>query len=251
MLTGGRRAAARGNGLLRGFGQRLGADDWNAAFGDDLAALFDIGAGEPHDQRHARSSISLHGLHDALRDPVAAIDAGEDVDEDALHIAVGEHEPEGGRDTIGRGAAADIEEVRRAAAGMLDHVHRRHGEAGAVDDAADLAFETDVVEIVLGRLRLARVLLLRIEHRRDIRAAEQRVVVERHLRIEREHAVVGGDDQRIDLEHRGVAIAEGAIGAEDRRHRAADLLDVEAELEGEFARLKSSAGRRPARRSPA
>ena len=52
------------------------------------------------------------------------------------------------------------------------------------------------------------------------------------------HAVVLGDDQRIDLEHGGVAIAEGAIGVHDGRDRALRLLDAQAELEGELARLK-------------
>ena len=113
----------------------------------------------------------------------------------------------------GRGAAADVEEVRGRAAGVLDHVHGGHGEAGAVDDAADLAVEPDIVEIVLGGLRLARILLRGIVHVGDVVAAEQRVVVERHLGVEREHAVVLGDDQRIDLEHGRVADR----GTRDRR----------------------------------
>jgi len=37
----------------------------------------------------------------------------------------------------------------------LDDVHRRHGEAGAVDHAADVAVEADVVEVELGRGDLA------------------------------------------------------------------------------------------------
>jgi hypothetical protein len=34
----------------------------------------------------------------------------------------------------------------------LDDVHRRHGEAGAVDHAADIAVERDIGEIPLGGL---------------------------------------------------------------------------------------------------
>ena len=49
-----------------------------------------------------------------------------------------------------------------------------------VDDAADLAVEPDIIEIVLGGLRLARILLRGIVHVARS-AAEQRVVVERHL----------------------------------------------------------------------
>ena len=42
------------------------------------------------------------------------------------------------------GAAADVEEVRRLAAVQLDDVHRAHRQAGAVDQAADVAVELDV-----------------------------------------------------------------------------------------------------------
>ena len=120
----------------------------------------------------------------------------------ALHLGVGQHELKRRGDALRRSAAADIEEVRGAAACVLDHVHGSHGEAGAVDDAADIAVETDIVEIVLGGLRLARILLRGIMHVGDAVPAEQRVVVERHLGVERKHAVVLGHDQRIDLEHR-------------------------------------------------
>ena len=121
---------------------------------------------------------------------------------------------------------------------MLDHVHRRHREAGAIDDAADFAVEADVIQAVLMRLRLARIALRGVVHVDDVAATEQRIVVEGHLRVEREDLVVLGDDQRIDLEHGRVIVAEGAIGAHDRLHRARHLLEIEAELKGEFARLE-------------
>ena len=60
-----------------------------------------------------------------------------------------------------RGAAADIEEVGRLAAIELDDVHRRHGEARAIDHAADLAIELDVGEVVLRGFDLRRDLLRR------------------------------------------------------------------------------------------
>ena len=42
-------------------------------------------------------------------------------------------------DLVGPRPAADVEEVRRLAAGPLHEVHRRHREPGAVDHAADRA----------------------------------------------------------------------------------------------------------------
>src|SRR5918999_768020 len=46
-------------------------------------------------------------------------------------------------------AAAGIEEVRRLAAGLRDHVERRHHEPGAVAQDADVAVELDVGQAAL------------------------------------------------------------------------------------------------------
>src|SRR5204863_340479 len=81
------------------------------------------------DQRHMHR-VLLHGLHDAFGDPVAAVDAGKDVDQDRLYVVVRHDQPERLGHAIRRGTAADVEEVGRLAARQLDHVHSRHGEAG-------------------------------------------------------------------------------------------------------------------------
>jgi hypothetical protein len=59
---------------------------------------------------------------------------------------IGEDDAEGFGDGFFAGAAADIEEVGGFAAVELDDVHGGHGEAGAVDEAADVAIEGDVGE---------------------------------------------------------------------------------------------------------
>jgi hypothetical protein len=53
-----------------------------------------------------------------------------------------------------RRAAADVEEVGGLAAVELDDVHRRHGKARAVDEAADVAVEGDVRKAELAGLHL-------------------------------------------------------------------------------------------------
>ena len=72
-----------------------------------------------------------------------------------------------------RRAAADVEEVGRLAAVELDDVHRRHREAGAVDHAADVAVERDVVQVVFRRFDLLGVLLRRGRAARRCRDAER------------------------------------------------------------------------------
>ena len=88
-------------------------------------------------------SCWARGLDQALRDLVAAGDAAEDVHEDRVDLRVGQDQAHRLRDLVGPRAAADVEEVRRLAAGALDEVHRRHRETGAVDHAADRPVELD------------------------------------------------------------------------------------------------------------
>ena len=54
-------------------------------FGDDVLAELHVGALEPHHQRHLQADV-LDGRDHALGDDVAAHDAAEDVDQDALHV---------------------------------------------------------------------------------------------------------------------------------------------------------------------
>ena len=76
------------------------------------------------------------------------------------------------------------------AARQLDRVHRRHRQTGAVDDAADIAGQADIVEAAIGGAAFARVFLALVAQFRHLRVPEQRVVVEGHLGIERQDAVV-------------------------------------------------------------
>jgi hypothetical protein len=59
-------------------------------------------------------------------------------------------------------------------------------------------------EIELRRGDLRRILLVEVAHLHDVRVPEQRVRIEVELRIERDHAPVAGDDQRIDLRERRI-----------------------------------------------
>ncbi len=203
-------------------------------FADDLLAEIDVGAFEAHDQRHLEADVLDRGDH-ALGDDVAAHDAAEDVDENALHVRVGGDDLERRRHLLLRGAAADVEEVGRAFAVELDDVHRRHGEAGAVDHAADRAVERDVAEVVLRSLDLLGVLLGLVAQRDDVGMAVEGVVVERHLGVEHADLAVGRDDQRIDLEHRHVLVDEGRV---EPRDQGLDLLGA---LAGQAQRRRRGA----------
>ncbi|GJD76573.1 hypothetical protein CFIICLFH_4831 [Methylobacterium goesingense] len=91
---------------------------------------------------------------------------------------------------------------------------------------------------MLGSLGFARVALRGVVHVGDVAAPEHGVVVEGHLGVERQHSIVLGDDERVDLQHGAVTIAERPVGVHDRLHGGRDLLDVQAKLEGDLAGLE-------------
>ena len=136
---------------------------------------------------------SRGGGHDAFGDHVAAHDSAEDVDQDAFDVGVREDQLESLGHALARGAAADVEKVGRLAAVELDDVHGGHGEPGAVHHAPDVAVELDVVEVVARRLELGRVFLVLVAQLFDVLVAEQRVVVEVHLGVERDQLAGAGD----------------------------------------------------------
>jgi len=119
-------------------------------------------------------------------------EAGEgltDVDKDGLYLLLGEDNLKRLLDGSGGRASSDVEEVGGVAAVELEDVHRRHGEAGAVDEAANVAVELDEVEAVLGGVDLSRVLLRLVAHGKDVLLAELGVLVKAELGV---HAGSGG-----------------------------------------------------------
>ncbi len=72
----------------------LRGDDGEAGLGEDFLAQFDIGAFQPHHQRHLQRNFLRRG-DDAFGDDVAFHDAAEDVDQDALHIGIADDDLEG------------------------------------------------------------------------------------------------------------------------------------------------------------
>src|SRR5206468_1287666 len=125
----------------------------------------------------------LHGCDNAFGDQVATHDAAEDVDQDGLDLVGREDELERLGDALLGGAAADVEEVGRLTARQLDHVHRGHGQTGAVDHTAARAVHRDVVEVVLDGGRFGGVFLREVAHGGQIGVTELGVVVRVDLAV--------------------------------------------------------------------
>ena len=174
------------------------------------ATLFGVGAVEADDDRRPQVD-SAERLDDALRHFLAAGDAAEDVDEDALHVLVEVDDLERRGHHVGVGAAADVEEVGGRATDLVDHVERAHRQAGAVGDDADGAVETDVLQVVLAGQLLALVELLGGAELVPLGMAERGVVVQADLGVEGVHAAVRAEDERVDLGQVAVALGEAAV----------------------------------------
>ena len=120
---------------------------------------------------------------------------------------------------------------------QLDEVHRRHGEARAVHHARDVAIQRDVVEVVLARTALHRVLLRGVALFCEIRLPEERIRVDVDLRIERQELALPGDDERIHLDEARILLEVQPVQRHQDRLELAHLLRGEAEPEGELAAL--------------
>ena len=129
----------------------------------------------------------------------------------AFTFGVGVDDLEGGRHHVGVGAAADVEEVGRLAADLVDDVERAHGQAGAVGDDADAALEADVLQALLVGQLLPLVEHLGAAELVPLGMAEGGVVVEADLGVEGVDLALGREDQRVDLGQVAVALDVAAV----------------------------------------
>ena len=136
---------------------------------------------EANDDGHIDVAHVAVGVHDALRYAVAADDAAKNVHQNRLHGWILEDDAECFLHTRRIGRSSHVEEVGGVTATQLDDVHGRHGQARAVDHAAHVAIQFDVVEARLIRFYFGGVLFGGVAHGRIIRVAVEGVAVQRHL----------------------------------------------------------------------
>ena len=112
------------------------------------------------------------------------------------------------------------------------------------------AVERDVVEPVAGGLDLLRVLLVEVAQLHHVALAEQRVVVEAHLRVEGDEVAVLGLDERVDLEHQAVQVAEEPVHALEQPRERGRLRLPQPDRGRDLAALEVQQTRRPGPRTP-
>src|ERR1700744_2859844 len=130
-----------GGGVLHGFSD----NEVQPRVLQNLASLLDVRALQAKD--HGNLHVGLFGrFYHPLCQGVDAQDAAKNIDEHGLHVLVREQDLEGVLDLLLISTAAHVEEIRGRAAGILDDVHRRYGQAGAVHHAGDVAVQLDVIQ---------------------------------------------------------------------------------------------------------
>ena len=196
----------------------------------------DLMGHEAHHQRQRQARL-LSCRIDPLGDRVALHDAAEDVDQEALHVLVGQQDLERIGDLLLVSATPHIEEVRGAAALELDHVHGRHREASTVDHAADVAIERDVGEIMLGSLDLFRIFFVEIAELPYVGVLEDGVAVKGDFSIECAEVSILVSDERVDLNEHGILFPEHLVNAREDTSELFDLFSLKAECEGDLPAL--------------
>src|SRR5438093_9595830 len=137
---------------------------------------------------------------DPFRDLVATRDTAEDVDQNALHPRVREHALERRPHHGFLRSTADVEKIRGVPAGIAYRVERRHYQAGPIPDDADVPVELHVAETERASALLDLLVWRDLLPIAQLGLAEERVVVHVELRVTCEHAAIGLDEQRIDLD---------------------------------------------------
>ena len=121
---------------------------------------------------------------------------------------------------------------------MLDDVHRGHREAGAVDEAGDVAVEGDVGEAELRGFDLLGVFLVEVAEGDHVGMTEEGVVVERHLGVEGEELAFLRDQERVHFDHRAILLPVELVELRHEGHALLEEVAGEAEREGDLASLE-------------
>ena len=173
-------------------------------------ALDHVRTFETYDNRHPDPDF-LHSADNALRDQITTHDSAEDIDQDRLDVVIGEDQFECRSNPFAGCSAANIQKVGRLTAVQLDQVHRGHGQTGAIDHARDIAIQRHIVQIVRRGFPFLLILLTWIAQLRQPLLAEQGVVLDVDLRIQREHVTAAGNDEWIYLDQACVTLQEQPI----------------------------------------
>ena len=120
---------------------------------------------------------------------------------------------------------------------QLHQVHGRHRQPGTIDHAADVPVQGDVVQIVLGGLRLTWILLADIAHRQQVLVTVQRIAVQIDLGIECQQVPLRCHHERVDFNQACILTVEELDQAEQDLLELFDLISIETQRKTQPPRL--------------
>lgn len=159
--------------------------------GDHL--LGDVGVGALQAQNHRLvERVLLVGADDGGGEVVASEDSTEDVHKDSFDLGVVVEELEGLGQCITLCTTTDIKEVSRLTTVELDDIHGGHGETSAVDEAADVTSDVDIIKIKALGVLLTSVILSFIFDGCEVLLAEESVRIDGDLAVSCKHLALLG-----------------------------------------------------------
>ena len=155
--------------------------------------LSDVGVGALQAKNHRLvERVLLVGADDGGGEVVASEDSTEDVHKDSFDLGVVVEELEGLGQCIALCAATDIKEVSRLTTVELDDIHGGHGETSAVDEAADVTSDVNIIKIKALGVLLTSVILSFIFDGCEVLLAEESVRIDGDLAVSCKHLALLG-----------------------------------------------------------
>ena len=121
---------------------------------------------------------------------------------------------------------------------QLDQIHGRHRQPGAVDHAADIARQRDVIQPRCLRSHFLVVYLRIVTHVSELLLPSERVVVHAHFAVQRHHAPIGGNHQRIDFQQAQVGVGEKLVQCAQHAGEITDMTAAKPQAKRQIAALK-------------
>ena len=121
---------------------------------------------------------------------------------------------------------------------QVDDVHGTHGQTGTVDHAANVAFQGYVVQLELGSVGFARIVLGRIVEGLQLRLTVHGVGVDVDLGIEAMQIAVSLDHQRVHFQQGQIVILEQFGQTDEDLGELGNLLAFQTQLECQLATLE-------------
>merc|ERR1719381_341119 len=149
-----------------------------------------------------------------------------------VHFGISSNNLERLFDPICSGTTTNVQEVGGRSPVQLDDVHRGHGQPGPVHHAPNVAVQGDVVQVVVGRLHLPRVLLAPVPLVKHPRLPEVGIVVKFKLCIQADKVSSVILCKGVDFDHGSVLVLEELVQVEEDLGDLGHLLRLDPNLGG-------------------